>query len=457
MSIFLKRIISTAIALSLLIAPITSVSRVYAIGADVNGSGQDGSNNLGGTTGTASGGVSVNKTGVIFYCINSETGKPFERASLSGEGHGDAFCLTYSKPSVAYEEVKTKIGTVELANDGESVKSNVFFGNRLGNSDYNMPKLFTYENGSFNANYSEWNDWFENRPVVADGKTYENMANYIVAYAFPDAWNEVIKAGKGEIESANISLIAEPVAWHSLFKNSSGNSSDGKTYFLTPSGWAEVKMKDCGNKYTFTDKFDRGALAWSMILEYCQFGWLEGSAATEKSGLIENEDIRYKWYGINIYNIDDMVTTHTIKTPTPSPAEVKSLTATNLSVIKVYESINPETQELITDGTFITTDCYSNLSINSEDTWEIISAETLSPLITSVGSIEPYDTITQGKTKKQEFDVQNLPVNVTLSPPSFFYIKKKTPVETGVRYEPTNVRSAKLKKSNAEISYQLNN
>ena len=199
---------------------------------------------------------------------------------------------------------------------------------------------------------------------------------------------------------------------------------------LTPAGWAGIKQKEkIDNVKTFTCSFDRGILAWTMRLAETQFGWWTFGPAMEKSGMLSNHEVIWNGYGVNILNLGNQSDLHTIKTPTPSPAEVKSPTATNLSVIKVYESINPETQELITDGTFITTDCYSNLSINSEDTWEIISAETVSPLITSVGSNEPYDTITQGKTKKQEFDVQNLPVNVTLSPQEPTLI---------VRYRATN-------------------
>ena len=68
----IKRLISTAIALSLLIAPITSVSKVYA-GGGYNTDGSSGGSNT--VSGTGSGGVSVNKTGVIFYCLNSETGE----------------------------------------------------------------------------------------------------------------------------------------------------------------------------------------------------------------------------------------------------------------------------------------------------------------------------------------------------------------------------------------------
>ena len=201
--------------------------------------------------------------------------------------------------------------------------------------------------------------------------------------------------------------------------------SEGKLA-STAAGWAKF-YGDKGMKYADASmrSFYSAALPYSLTLDRTLFGW---SSPNSLSGYVTNEEIGAKGYGINFILMNG-TPTHTIKTPTPSPAEVKSPTATNLSVIKVYESINPETQELITDGTFITTDCYSNLSINSEDTWEIISAETVSPLITSVGSNEPYDTITQGKTKKQEFDVQNLPVNVTLSPQEPTLI---------VRYRATN-------------------
>ena len=416
---FFKRILATALTVSLATIPALSVApslTVHAVGTEGNGQGSDGSAGIGSSTGTASGGVGVAKTGVIFYCVDSQTGEPFERDSKTTGDHGDAFCLVYSDPGSYNTTIKTKIGNIELADDGESMVGNTYFGTILGDSQYNMPKLYSYKNDKFTANYSEWHDWFENRPVVFEGKPYENMATLIVAHAFPDAWAKVVQAGNGEIESANISLIAEPVAWHSLFKNSSGSSSDGSTRFLTPSGWADVKISECGNKYTFTDKFDRGAFAWSMTLEHCQFGWIEGSAATIKSGLVENEDIIHKWYGLNIFNIDHMIAGHSIVTPTPAPADVESETPTNYSVIKVYERENPETKEIVSEGSYITTNAYSDLTVNEEEGWKIISVETVSPQIKTIGSNDVYEVVKGDTTTKQVYDPDSLPVSVTLSP-----------------------------------------
>ena len=73
---FLKRIISTALALSVATVPVLSVAptlNVYAVDIGYNTDGSNGGSNT--VSGTGSGGVSVNKTGVIFYCLNSETGK----------------------------------------------------------------------------------------------------------------------------------------------------------------------------------------------------------------------------------------------------------------------------------------------------------------------------------------------------------------------------------------------
>ena len=51
---------------------ITSVSKVYA-GGGYNTDGSSGGSNT--VSGTGSGGVSVNKTGVLFYCVDSKTGE----------------------------------------------------------------------------------------------------------------------------------------------------------------------------------------------------------------------------------------------------------------------------------------------------------------------------------------------------------------------------------------------
>lgn len=77
--------------------------------------------------------------------------------------------------------------------------------------------------------------------------------------------------------------------------------------------------------------------------------------------------------------------------------------------------MNQETQEIITEGSYITTNAYSELSINKEDGFEIVSAETVSQLIAEAGGADSYDTITSGKTIKQTLNISNLPTDVTLS------------------------------------------
>ena len=64
---------------------------------------------------------------------------------------------------------------------------------------------------------------------------------------------------------------------------------------------------------------------------------------------------------------------------------------------------------------YITTNAYSELSINKEDGFEIVSAETVSQLIAEAGGADSYDIITSGKTIKQTLNISNLPTDVTLS------------------------------------------
>lgn len=66
---------------------------------------------------------------------------------------------------------------------------------------------------------------------------------------------------------------------------------------------------------------------------------------------------------------------------------------------------------------YITTNAYSELSINKEDGFEIVSAETVSQLIAEAGGADSYDTITSGKTIKQTqtLNISNLQTDVTLS------------------------------------------
>ena len=69
------------------------------------------------------------------------------------------------------------------------------------------------------------------------------------------------------------------------------------------------------------------------------------------------------------------------------------------------------------EGSYITTNAYSELSINKEDGFEIVSAETVSQLIAEAGGADSYDTITSGKTIKQTqtLNISNLQTDVTLS------------------------------------------
>ena len=142
------------------------------------------------------------------------------------------------------------------------------------------------------------------------------------------------------------------------------------------------------------------------------FGWKKPG---KLSGYVTNEEIGSNGYGINFILVNGGAERHTIVTPEPASAEVESPTPTNYSVIKVYERMNQETQEIITEGSYITTNAYSELSINKEDGFEIVSAETVSQLIAEAGGADSYDTITSGKTIKQTLNISNLPTDVTLS------------------------------------------
>lgn len=403
---YFKRLLATAIAISLAISPLT----VYAgISADHN---TEGSNNTSGSvSGSGKGGASVYNTGVVFYCLDSKTGELLNRA---GSEDDQAILFYYNKPDNVVRSIKAKADEPNITRVGYLPGS--IFASEFKDEKYKMPQLFTYSSSSgFKANYTAWDNWFENTLVTdPDTGMQLTISAYIVKKYFPEQWGKVAAAHDNGTEAA-ISLMAEPVAWHDLFTSGKPDSAK-KWCMMTPTGWAAIKKENgLENVYTFTDKFDRGVFSWAMRLEYIQFGWWTIGPAMLKSGLISNRQIIEDGYGVNIYNLSDISTRHTIVTPEPASAEVESPTPTNYSVIKVYERMNQETQEIITEGSYITTNAYSELSINKEDGFEIVSAETVSQMIAEVGGTDSYDTITSGKTIKQTLNISNLPTDVTLS------------------------------------------
>ena len=142
------------------------------------------------------------------------------------------------------------------------------------------------------------------------------------------------------------------------------------------------------------------------------FGW---SVPNTLSGYVTNDDIRDKGYGMNFILVNGS-TGHSIVTPTPAPADVESETPTDYSVIKVYERENPETKEIVSEGSYITTNAYSDLTVNEEEGWKIISVETVSPQIKTIGSNDVYEVVKGDTTTKQVYDPDSLPISVTLSP-----------------------------------------
>ena len=398
---FFKRLLTTALAISLATIPAITPLTVYADG-EYNDDGKDGDSNK--VKGEGKGGVGAAKTGVLFYCLDSENGEILNR---EGSDSDQGVVLLYSESSIKPEEIVGKAKSPNLTK--KDYYANGILGDELGDYKYDMPKLFTWEGDHFESHYSEWNSWFEQSVTDTTSGDTMPVAKYIIKNYFPDAWK---KAQNGE----EVSLLAEPIAWHSLFKSGSKDSSDGELYVLTPTGWAGKKIKKgLEDVRTFTCSFDRCAFAWTMRLERIQFGWWTFGPAMKTSGFVPNKEIWQNGYGVNIYNLD-MTPGHSIVTPTPAPADVESPTPTNYSVIKVYERENPETKEIVSEGSYITTNAYSDLTVNEEEGWKIISVETVSPQIKTIGSNDVYEVVKGDTTTKQVYDPDSLPVSVTLSP-----------------------------------------
>ena len=405
---FFKQILATALTLSLITVPMITPLTVYADG-EYNDDGKDGDSNK--VKGEGKGGVKADKTGVLFYCLDSENGEILNR---EGSDSDQGVVLAYSPSDITPKEIVGKAKSPNLTK--KDYYANGILGDELGDYKYDMPKLFTWEGDHFESHYSDWNSWFESS--VTDPETGKQMVmgSYLIKRFFPAQWNRA-EAAKSKGEEVNISLLAEPVAWHSLFKTGSGDSAYKGPYMLTPAGWVEAKEKEGigDSKVTFTDSFDKGILAWTMRLERIQFGWWTFGPAMKSSGKLTNQEITQNGYGVNIYNLD-MTPGYSIVTPTPAPANVESETPTNYSVIKVYERENPETKEIVSEGSYITTNAYSDLTVNEEEGWKIISVETVSPQIKTIGSNDVYEVVKGDTTTKQVYDPDSLPVSVTLSP-----------------------------------------
>lgn len=411
---FFKRILTTALTVSLATIPALTPLTVYAVGDGYNAEGDNGDSQA---HGTGKGGVGAAKTGVLFYCLDSETGEILNRDRSSSD---QGVVVLFGDTNIAPTEIVAKGKSPNLDMEQSYFYYDHFGGaNALKDHEYDMPKLFTWNSSKqqFESHYSEWNEWFT-QPVVdpRDGMALNSMGAYIVKHFFPEQWEKAAQAHSNGTE-AGISLLAEPVAWHSLFKTASGDSAYKGPYMLTPAGWAGLKQDNkLGNKTTFTDTFDRGVFAWTMRLEHTQFGWWTFGPAMKTSGMLTNSEIIQNGYGVNIYNLYDVSAGHSIVTPTPAPADVESETPTNYSVIKVYERENPETKEIVSEGSYITTNAYSDLTVNEEEGWKIISVETVSPQIKTIGSNDVYEVVKGDTTTKQVYDPDSLPISVTLSP-----------------------------------------
>ena len=47
----------------------------------------------------------------------------------------------------------------------------------------------------------------------------------------------------------------------------------------------------------------------------------------------------------------------------------------------------------VKEGSYITTNAYSDLTVNEEEGWKIISVETVSPQIKTIGSNDVYEVV----------------------------------------------------------------
>lgn len=363
---------------SLAISPLT----VYADSEYIGGIGSE----AGGGNKTYADGVSQNKTGLFVYTLDADGSVTNDMPIL---------VLNEAQEATWNDSYKTEPIKTRFDNGGEE---------KFKKAIIDIPNIILHKNGKWVSN------WYAVREYW-DGKASDPTDNgvkdkFLQAMRQRGLWTEAI----GMYDRGEPFYIAiETIAWSGKYIK---GKADGKLA-STAEGWAKF-YNSKGMEYADTSmkSFYSAGLPFSLTLDRTMFGWKKPG---KLSGYVTNEEISSKGYGINFILVNGGAERHTIVTPEPASAEVESPTPTNYSVIKVYERMNQETQEIIAEGSYITTNAYSELSINKEDGFEIVSAETVSQMIAEVGGADSYDTITSGKTIKQTLNISNLPTDVTLS------------------------------------------
>jgi hypothetical protein len=387
----LKNIISLVLVFTLMLSSIT----VYA----VNNENVSGRNNYTGIsdTGGTQGGASWSKTAIIGYIVNTKTGG--QLGSIKGFCNSEATFV--NKADQAY--FTNRFGS----SDGVKFKT-------ISEKDVPTPVLF--KNGEFVGNYDTMYEWVST-PITKDGITYEHTYNYLATL-----WMKEVPDMMKIMQTDGISFCVEPVAVHALFKTGDKNSQlDGaREYLSTVAGWAKLKQDKKCIPWTYTDTLDADIMAHVMTLRYSQFGWsgwkyLTGDGLTG-SGKVDYDDLRYKGYGIGIFNVklNDTVSTADLTSsyPVTDPSSP-------YSVIKCYEDLetfddeeSPETEEYVPVNTYIYNHAPANLTIEDETGYVVTDWEIIAVPISTVSDKQPYDEIVYGKTPVEHGD--SAPQTVTL-------------------------------------------
>lgn len=357
---FFKRLLTTALTVSLATIPALTPLTVHA---DMEYQGGEGGKAEGGKHHYTDG-VSQNKSGLFVYTLDAD-----------GSVTNDTPILVLNQTqSTAWQDGAYQTEPIKTRFDdgGED---------KIKTLTLDIPNVIIHQNDKWTSNWHairEYWDGKESDPTDegAKGKFIEFMRQR-------GLWSEAIKMyDNGE----PFYIAIETIAWSGKFVN---GKSEGKLA-STAAGWAKF-YQDKGMTYSDSSmkSFYSAALPFSLTLDRTMFGW---SVPNTLSGYVTNDDIRDKGYGMNFILVNGS-TGHSIVTPTPAPADVESETPTNYSVIKVYERENPETKEIVSEGSYITTNAYSDLTVNEEEGWKIISVETVSPQIKTIGSNDVYEVV----------------------------------------------------------------
>ena len=310
-----------------------------------------------GESGKVDGGPTYARTGYLFYLIDTDNNQ------------------ISTTEAVASQEIKKKDGT-------EIAKSNIRLISRYG-----------IETTSCNIGF----DW--EPPFTSDGNGHGSDVKQFMMKEYggkPYAYS-LIEANWGadradQWYNKELYLVFEPFYWHNIHKD---NRATGIWYCTTAYYWGAIQSKiglpETGEP--LINRFTNGVYNYCVMLEDCQEIRDLGYNATGSGiWLRTNTEMNTKNLGNGIgiiWNEDTDSLIHTYWQPNGSPGKPEPSNPNKVGMMNIVKSYYTEKNDGLSytdDGTFYTLNCTSNISIDQEPEYKIVSWKITNKLDTNIKS-----------------------------------------------------------------------